>query len=392
MSGAPPSLPVASAPVASVPEEWRALFEGRHVAFAGLPPAPPRATSRVGKIVGRTAVLVVATGAAVGAGVGIAAASGRWWVGLIVFLIIAWVALLLAIGMVGAMKVERDAMARRRARALEDPIGKLLPERGKSRKAYLDPEGYAALFALEPRPALVFDVALFDVVQREKFAKSLAPRGRLPEPEILDTSKIPAGTSFIGLMILVQSARFWVEAILAMRSGSPLTWFSVLGLAAIVVGIYLIVRDPWIRRKLNLPRLFGGENVIGAGWIRDGKGEIWTVDDSIALVTLAGTGMGMEIRLIKPTKVWSFYLPVIVSKPGTGRAKAGSGISGLGLRKRAKGLAAEVARGAADSVGLEADDDDGEQDMPTPREPLRLLLSSWTYPEPRTELAMRQER
>lgn len=375
-----------------IPEEWRALFEGRHVAFAGLPPAPPRATSRVGKIVGRTAVLVVATGAAVGAGVGIAAASGRWWVGLIVFLIIAWVASLLAIGMVGAMKVERDAMARRRTRALEDPIGKLLPERGKSRKAYLDPEGYAALFALEPRPALVFDVALFDVVQREKFAKSLAPRGRLPEPEILDTSTIPAGTSFIGLMILVQSARFWVEAILAMRSGSPLTWFSILGLAAIVVGIYLIVRDPWIRRKLNLPRLFGGETVIGAGWIRDGKGEIWTVDDSIVLVTLAGAGAGMEIRLIKPSKVWSFYLPVIVGKPGTGRAKAGSGISGLGLRKRAKGLAAEVARGAADSVGLEADDDDGEQDMPTPREPLRLLLSSWTYPEPRTELAMRQER
>ncbi len=375
---------------ATVPEEWRALFEGRNVVFAGLPPAPPRATSRFGKLVGRAVVLLVAVGFAVGAGFWLGTASGRWWVGLIVFLIIAWVATLLAIGMVGAMKVEREAIARRRTRALEDPIGKLLPERGKSRKAYLDPEGYAALFALKPRPALVFDVALFDVVQREKFAKSLAPRGRLPEPEILDTSTIPAGTSIIGLMILVQSARFWVEAILAMRSGSPLTWFSVLGLAAIVVGIYLIVRDPWIRRKLNLPRLFGSETVIGAGWIRDGKGEVWTVDDSIVLVTLAGGGM--EIRLIKTTKVWSFYLPVIVGKPGTGRAKAGSGISGLGLRTRAKGLATEVARGAADSVGLEADDDDGEQEMPTSKEPLRLLLSSWTYPEPRTELAMQQGR
>ena len=374
---------------ATVPEEWRALFEGRNVVFARLPPAPPKAASRVAKWTFRVAVIVSAVALAIGAGVGLSTASGRWWVGLIVFLIIAWVATLLAIGMVGAMKVEREAMTRRRTRALEDPIGKLLPERGKSRKAYLDPEGYAALFALEPRPALVFDVALFDVVQREKFAKSLAPRGRLPEPEILDTSTIPAGTSFIGLMILVQSARFWVEAILAMRSGSPLTWFSVLGLAAIVVGIYLIVRDPWIRRKLNLPRLFGGETVIGAGWIRDGKGESWTVDDSIVLVTLAGGGM--EIRLIKPTKVWSFYLPVIVGKPGTGRAKAGSGISGLGLRTRAKGLATEVARGAADSVGIEADED-GDEEMPASKEPLRLLLSSWTYPEPRTELAMQQER
>jgi hypothetical protein len=27
--------------------------------------------------------------------------------------------------------------------------------------------------------------------------------------------------------------------------------------------------------------------------------------------------------------------------------------------------------------------------MPSSKEPLRLLLSSWTYPEPRTDLAMR---
>ena len=82
---------------------------------------------------------------------------------------------------------------------------------------------------------------------------------------------------------------------------------------------------------------------------------------------------------------------MIVGKPGTGRAKAGSGISGLGLRTRTKGLATEVARGAADSVGIEADED-GDEEMPASKEPLRLLLSSWTYPEPRTELAMQQER
>ncbi len=371
-----------------VPEEWRALFAERHVAFAGLPPAPPRATSRVGKIVGRTAVLVVATGAAVGAGVGIAAASGRWWVGLIVFLIIAWVALLLAIGMVGAMKVEREAMMRRRARALEDPIGKLLPDRGKSRKAYRDPASYAALFALEPRPTLVFDTALFDVVGREKFAKSLAPRGRLPEPEILDTSSVPAGICFFGFMLIAQSMHFWIRAVASLRAGAPLVWTSYPGIAMVGVGMYLVLRDPLIRRRLNLPRFFGRETVIGAGWIRDSRGELWTVKDALVLVTLAGGGL--EIRLIKRTKVVSFYLPVMMGKPGTGRAKAGSGISGLGLRERAKGLAKGVARGAADSVGLEADEDDGENEMPTSKEPLRLLLSSWTYPEPRVDLAMHE--
>jgi hypothetical protein len=92
--------------------------------------------------------------------------------------------------------------------------------------------------------------------------------------------------------------------------------------------------------------------------------------------------------LIKPTKVWAFYLPVMFGKPGSGRMKSGVGISGLGLRKRVKAVAADAARGAAESVGIEADED-GELDMPTSREPLRLLLSSWTYPEPRTDLAMR---
>jgi hypothetical protein len=133
--------------------------------------------------------------------------------------------------------------------------------------------------------------------------------------------------------------------------------------------------------------VFGADAVIGAGWIRDSKGEVWTIDDSVLLATLAGGGL--EVRLIKPTKVLSFYLPVLMGKPGSGRLKPAAGISGLGLRKRVKSAAVDAAKGAAASVGLEPDDD-GEIEMPTSKEPLRLLLSSWTYPEPRTDLAMRE--
>jgi len=377
-----------SGQTATVPEEWRALFDGRNVVFAGLPPAPPRAVSRASRFFARALLLLFPLGFAVGVSLWLASASGRWWIGLIMFLIIGWVATLLAIGVVGAIKVEREAEARRRARALEDPIGRLLPDRGKSRKAFRDPASYAGLFALSPRPSLIFDVALFDVMQRDKFAKSLAPRGRLPEPEILETSSIPAGTAIFGAMLIFQSASFWMQGLVALRSGAPLAWMTYPGLVMVAVGLYMIARDPWLRRKLNFPRIFGNDWIIGAGWIRDGKGEVWTIDDAIMLVTLAGGGL--EIRLIKQGRLESFYLPVIMGKHGTGRMKPASSISGMGLRRRAKAVAADAARGAAESVGFETDDD-AEIEMPTSKEPLRLLLSSWTYPEPRTDLAMRDE-
>jgi len=369
-----------------VPEEWRALFEGRSVVFGDLPPAPPRAVSRAAKFLVRTIVILCAFGAAAGIGYLLAVASGRWWIGLIMFGIVGWVAMLLAIGIVGAMKVENDANERRRARSLEDPIGRLLPPRHALRKAFRDPAQYAGLFALEPRPALVFDVALFDFVQREKFARSLAPRGRLPEPEMLETSSIPAGTAIFGFILIFQSLNIGSRALASIAAGAPLHWSSYPAIAMVGAGLYMIARDPWIRRKLSIPTFFGVDPVIGAGWIRDRHGEVWTVDDSMMLVTRAGGSV--EILLIKPTKVWAFYLPVMFGKPGSGRMKSGVGISGLGLRKRVKAVAADAARGAAESVGIEADED-GELDMPTSREPLRLLLSSWTYPEPRTDLAMR---
>lgn len=371
---------------ATVPEEWRALFEGRNVAFAGLPPPPAKPIRGLTRVLAAGLPLLIVTAVAVAASVWLASASGRWWIGLVVFICFAFVMGLLATGFVGAIAVEQKDRERRRARALEDPIGRLLPTRGSTRAQFRDPASYAGLFALEPRPALVLDTALFDVVQRDKFAKSLAPRGRLPEPEILPTSSIPAGTSIIGFMLLFQSTHFWVGTIAALRSGAPMHWTAMGGVCMVGVAMYLIVRDPWLRRKLQLPRMFGADSVIGAGWIRDGKGEVWTVDDSILLVTLLQGGM--EVRLINRTKVLAFYLPMLVGKQGSGRMRRGPGLTGLGMRKRMKAVAADAAKGAAESVGIEADDD--EVDMPSPRDPLRLLLSSWTYPEPRTDLAMRE--
>ena len=125
---------------------------------------------------------------------------------------------------------------------------------------------------------------------------------------------------------------------------------------------------------------------MGTGIARVGVLGAGTMGHALALVHALG---GLEVRLIKPTKVLSFYLPVLMGKAGSGRAKPAVGISGLGLRKRMKSAATEAAKGAAESVGLETDEG-GEIEMPTSKEPLRLLLSSWTYPEPRTDLAMRE--
>jgi hypothetical protein len=50
---------------------------------------------------------------------------------------------------------------------------------------------------------------------------------------------------------------------------------------------------------------------------------------------------------------------------------------------------AEAVAGSAEAIGLERGPAPDEE-MPGPDEPLRLLLSSWTYPEPRPDLAMRE--
>ncbi|MFZ9882738.1 MAG: hypothetical protein ACO3QC_15215, partial [Phycisphaerales bacterium] len=211
----------------------------------------------------------------------------------------------------------------------------------------------------------------------------LAPRGRLPEPEVLPTSTLPAGTSIFGAMLVFQSSQFLLREALTVRTGTALDWKLMLGVSMFAIGLYLIVRDPWLRRKLRLPRMFGADSVIGAGWIRDGKGETWTVRDSILLLALEQGRM--EARLIKSTKVHSFYLPVLLGQRRRGRVARTAGADAQGTRGNLKAMAIDAAKDAAESMGFEREAD--EVEMPGPKEPLRLLLSSWTYPEPRPELA-----
>ena len=349
---------------------------------ADLPPPPPAPVRGRSRVLVRGFFLVLALALAVLAGYGIARASGRWWVGGIVFAIVSWVALLLGIGFIGAVKVEREDRARRAARAQLDPIGRLLPVRSQGRrtKADLDPAAYAALFALEPRPALVLDLAVTKALGDCDAIGSLAPRGRMPEPEVLDITHRVKGTSFGALLLLAQSGQFWLPIVRSLGTGAPLSWLDYLGFVILGIAIWMIVSDPLVQRFFGFLGLFRQESVIGAGWIRDDRGEVWTVDDSIVLVT--AQGLSVEVRLVKPGKVRIFHLNALSSLART-RTRA---------KKRGVGNAptiGDMARGAAQSVGVEPVKSH-EHEMPTSKEPLRLLLSSWTYPEPRTDLAMRE--
>ena len=359
------------------------LLAGRRVVVAQLPPPPPRATRPNLAILGRVVALVLLLGLALLGGYAIGAASGRWWVGLLVFLLFGWVLLLVAIGFVGAIKVEREDRARRTARALEDPIGRLLPNRSAGRKAFNDPASYRGLLELDDRPVLVVDAALFD--QKSPGAiGALAARGRMPEPEILATSSVPAGIWVFGLLLVFQSIQLWSPILVSVTTGAPLVWWNWFGVIPLVLGPYLFLRDPFIRRKLGLAGFFGRDAVVGAGWIVDERGRTWTVDDTVVLATT--TGAGVEVRLIRTDRVHSFYLPVmLLNRPGKGAVRP----KPKRLRSRAKAALADAVAGGAEAIGIErAPEPDAE--MPGADEPLRLLLSSWTYPEPRADLAPRE--
>lgn len=361
------------------------LFAGRRVAVAQLPPPPVRATRPSMAVLGRAAALVLLLALSVLAGYGIGVASGRWWVGLLVFVLACWVLFLVAVGLVGAVKVERAARLRRDELAREDPIGRLLPNRSAGRRAFLDPASYRGLLALEGRPALVIDAALFDG-KSPGAIRALAARGRMPEPEVLSISSIPAGIWVFGLVCVLQTVQLWSPILVSARTGAPLTWWNWLGVVPLVLGPYLFLRDPFIRRKLGLSGFLGRDAVVGAGWLVDGRGRTWTVDDSVVLVTTSGTGV--EIRLIREGLVHSFYLPVmLVNSAGKGAARP----KPRRLRSRAGALVVEAAAAGAEAVGIERGPAPDEE-MPGPGEPLRLLLSSWTYPEPRTDLAPREGR
>lgn len=349
------------------------VFEGRRVAFAHVPPPPPRPVRGRGSIIVRALLLVLVLAAAFGAGYAIWRASGYWFVGLIVFLIIAWIAALLGVGMVGAVKVEREGRARAYAKALEDPIGTLLPNRGSTRRERDDPASYARLLALPGRPVLVIDRAYADLPQFTPYLAPLAPRGQMPEPELLPVSRSVPGTSIAGLLMLLQYARSVFDALEAMWLGRMPVGFEWMGVAILLVAILLIATDPWLRRKLGLG--MAPDASVGAGWLRDARGNLFTVDDSLIVLTYSAGGM--EVRCISPRCVSSFYLVTLDTRNGA-------------LRKPKTGFLSRTLRKAASSVGAEGPDP-AARETPDASQPLRLLISSWTYPEPRTDLAPHHE-
>lgn len=306
---------------AKVSAMWREFFADRKVAFVETARKSTALPEEIDLLYG--AMLTMTWGAMVLFGsVMIGVYSGRWWVGALVF------AVLLALTTIVVTAVRADSTTKRQyerknsARTTADPIGKLLPPYGASLKELDDPASYAGLFTLDPRPALVIDVRALQVMDTELCAEPLAPRGWFPEPELVD-----------------------VEATQA---------------------------------ELGPGGVLRADLLVGAGWLRDPKGEVWTVDDSV-LVVLRVLARGnkrrewgessipvVNIRLVKPGKVREIQLDA--ARPFFQWSRSSK--------------PAEAADAASSStVGFE---------MPTAKDPLRLLLSSWSYPEPRTDLAMRE--
>ena len=306
---------------AAVPAMWREFFADRKVAFVEIARKSTALPQEIDFLYG--VMLAMAWGAAVLFGsVMIGVYSGRWWVGALVFAVLLALTTIVVTAVRGDSTTKRQHERRNSARTTADPIGKLLPPYGASRRELDDPASYAGLLALEPRPALVIDVRALQVMDTELRAKPLAPRGRFPEPEFVD-----------------------IEATQA---------------------------------ELGPNGVLRADLLVGAGWLRDPKGEIWTVDDSVLVVSRVlargnnGRGWGdssipaVEVRLVKPGKVREIQLnptrPFFQWSTSSG--------------------AARVADAAPSSTA--------QVEMPTASAPLRLLLSSWSYPEPRTDLAMRE--
>lgn len=351
------------------------LFAGRRAVIASVPPAPVRAMRPSAAILWRAVGLIAMVAIGVGLSMLVAIASGRWWIGVLIFAIFAWIALFLTIGIVGAAKLARADRLRRYGIALEDPIGRLLPNKGSARGAILDPASYRELLALPNRPVLVVDEYIFHPKWHDKI-RPLAPAGRMPEPETLDISRFPAGSWVFGLVLVVYSTRMFEELLETLRSGAPVDGLTWLGVVPMVIGVYLLARDPMIRRNLGISGFLGRNAVIGAGWIVDEKGRTWTVDDTVVLVT--NQGAGVEVRLIHAERVHAFFLPVMLTTSGRARGRAWMNAG-----------SPSAATSGSKAVGADPTAESAAT-MPGPDEPLRLLLSSWSYPEPRPDLAMRE--
>ncbi len=357
---------------------WETLFADRRVMIAPLPPPKANPAPVSGGLVVRAFVALVLMFAALGAGYALWRASGRWWIGLMVFCIVAWVAAIFAWGVFGAIREARAHQKKRFERAMEHPITRLLPHRGLRRAEILEPARYEALFELSPRPVMLFDEEMTRVASADEMVGSLAPKGHLPEPEPLAASSVRPGGALGALYLLFQGLRFTVEGVMSVINGAGLTWQGALGFFMVATAGVIVFTDPWFRRKIGLPKLLSPDAEIGAGWIRTVGGDLFTVADSIVLMTLEGRSV--EVRCIRKDKVDSFFLPILYysTRKNFQSSKYSSRLS-RAMDRTAKGV----------RVAVGAQSEQPKPEMPTDAEPLRLLLSGWTYPEPRVDLAPR---
>lgn len=362
------------------PEDgWSSLL-GRKVAIVNLTPAPknrngqPIGLKILGLVVAYLLVLAFATLVAIFA----LRLSGRWWVAVVVFLGVVGTSLFFNLGITRVVRGLAEQPEVDREFDLIDPIGALLPPQQSSRKVTLDPASYAGLFELEQRPVAIIEGTCFFPLGLEGRLRPLAPRGRLPEPEMLSTG-YSAVLAIIGGALLFHAFITGVQIFRGASARSMLSIQYVIFACTALLGIALLLRHPFIRRQLNLPRVFGRDALIGAGWIQDPRGEVWTVEDSVMMVVFAGRSA--EIRLIKRTKVWSFHVEwgSLASQPARAGEHQGAD----------SGSATDVPQNSTRPAGLRTAERH-ETEMPTAREPLRLLLSSWSYPDPRPDLAPRQ--
>lgn len=317
--------------------------------------------------------LVVLALAAVVAAVGytVGRAFDSWSVGVIAAIVPSPIVVFVAVTM-----LRREVADDRRLLAPEGPcrddwLLEFIPGAFMAGRDLLDPSRYRRLLALENRPVLVLDRGT--LLHDARFGPPmgpLAPAGRFPEPEVLPVSKLPAGASLGGGISVLAPAFQFVEPLSAsLLLGVQWEARAIVGLVIVVVAAFLILRDPKTRRWIGLGWL-GPSIVVGPGWLRDARGNVFTVADSALIVEFDG-----GVRCVRGDIVAKFYLSRGV------RPDRASSAAHRGRLRRALDVALR-------SVGIGAEEPSAE-DMPTRGDPLRLLLSSWTYPEPRPDLAMR---
>ncbi len=365
-----------------IPQEWSELFEGRRVVIATLP-LSNRVTSsprRRTRIIARTVFFTLLAGLAASLSDVLGWATGRWWIGALVFVPLGWLAWIVVARFFRRVKAAMKSVEERRAIAMDDPIGRLLPAGWDSSPLASDPNTYAPMFALSDRPIVVFEHQLLGAIDLSKVIGTLASRGRLPEPEALATSRRMGGTSFAGVVLLVQMNGILVEGF-SPRPGTASTRLFLAAVLLVLVAAAMIVSDPWLHRLLRISNVFRADAVIGAGWLRDTKGRVFTVDESMLLITLEHKNI--RVRCINAQSVADFYLPIRLPKKK-------ASLTSMSQRQWAwAAIAARTRRSsaqAAKAVGFDTSAA-SDSDMPSSDQPLRLLLSSWTYPEPRTDLA-----